>query len=380
MKKLVINCTHCGGALDQSLFLQQMEQGLREKMEADLKEKLKEQEVKLKARIKKELDAEASEERALLKEELEDKTARLKELNKTKAEVEKLKREKDSAEDEAKLKMQQELSIKLAEEKQKMTKVIEQQSSLRIIELQKQLEDQKKLTDQMKRKQDQGSVQLQGEAQEILIEEFLRKRFPHDEILEIKKGVKGADCLQIIQTAKGKCGSIYYESKRTKTFERSWIQKFKTDMREKGAQFGILISEARPSGIDRMTQIDGVWVVSFNEFQDLCGVLREATIKLNEAVCAQVNRGDKKELMYDFVTSELFRGYLSSIVEAFSQMQSDLNSEMRAIEGLWKKRTKNIEIIIDSTIGLYGNIMAISDNSFKPIIALELEKPEPENV
>src|SRR6185503_8841696 len=62
----------------------------------------------------------------------------------------------------------------------KVRKQEEEKNELKFLELKKQLDDQKKLVDEMKRKGEQGSMQLQGEVQELAIEEFLRSSFPLD--------------------------------------------------------------------------------------------------------------------------------------------------------------------------------------------------------
>ena len=145
------------------------------------------------------------------------------------------------------------MNVQLTEEKEKIRKVEQERNEMVLMELRKQLEDQKRLTEEMKRKQEQGSTQLQGEVQELGIEEFLSGAFPFDEIIEIKKGERGADCLQVVHTReKSNCGTIYYESKRTKEFSNAWIEKFKADIRLKGANIGVLVSEVYPKGMDRM--------------------------------------------------------------------------------------------------------------------------------
>ena len=158
----------------------------------------------------------------------------------------------------------------MGREKEKITRQEAEKNELRFKELQKQLEDQKKLTEEMKRKQEQGSMQLQGEVQELAIEEWLAWPFPLDTIEEIKKGERGGDCIQVVNTRTlQNCGSVYYESKRTKNFQPSWIEKFKADMREKGADIGVLVTDVLPADMDRLGQRDGVWICTFEEFKGL---------------------------------------------------------------------------------------------------------------
>ncbi len=308
-----------------------------------------------------------------MQNELNLKQEQLKELNRTKAEIEQLKREKDMVKEQTLMEAEKALSTKLNEERDKIKKLEQDRTELTIKELQKQLEDQKRLTEEMKRKQEQGSMQLQGEVQELAIEEWLMSQFPLDTIDEIKKGARGGDCVQIVNTrTKQNCGTIYYESKRTKDFQPSWIEKFKTDIRIKGANIGVLVTDVYPSDMQRMGLKDGIWICSYEEFKGLCKVLRESIVQLDSALATQENKGDKMSLLYDFLTSNTFRMQIEAIVEGFSQMQSDLDSEKRAMQRIWKTREKQIEKVITNTIDMYGSIKGIAGNAIGEIKALEL--------
>jgi hypothetical protein len=225
----------------------------------------------------------------------------------------------------------------------------------------------------MKRKQEQGSMQLQGEVQELAIEEFLAANFPLDTIDEIKKGARGGDCIQTVHTrTQQNCGTIYYESKRTKDFQPSWIEKFKADIRDRGSNIGVLVTEVMPSEMERMGLKDGIWICTFEEFKGLSTVLRESIIQLSTALVSQENKGDKMHLLYDFLTSNTFRMQVEAIVEGFSQMKADLESEKRSMQRIWKQREKQIEKVIVNTIDMYGSIKGIAGNAVQEVKALEL--------
>jgi hypothetical protein len=345
----------------------------QERLELQLKEGKKEIEAKLKAK----LNEEQEDQFKALQKELNEKSEQVKELNRSKAEIEKLKREKGELKEAAEAEAQKNLNATLLEEKEKIRKTEEEKNELKFKELQKQLEDQKKLTEEMKRKQDQGSMQLQGEVQELAIEEWLASSFPLDTIDEIKKGARGGDCIQIVNTrAAQNCGRIYYESKRTKDFQPAWIEKFKADMREKGADIGVLVSEVLPKGLDRVGQIDGVWICTFEEFKGLCSVLRETVVKLDLAIASQEGKGDKMHMLYDFLTSNTFRMQVEAIVEGFSQMKNDLDSEKRSMQRIWKQREKQLEKVIVNTIDMHASIKGIAGNAIQSVQALELPGAE----
>jgi len=310
-----------------------------------------------------------------MQNELDQKSEQVKDLHKSKAEIEKLKRENGEIEERSKYKAEQALSLQLANEREKIQKVVYQKNELVLKEKEKQLEDLKQKLDEARRQAEQGSQQSQGEIQELAIEEWLSTHFPFDTIDEIKKGMRGADCIQIVHTREMQnCGTIYYESKRTKDFQKSWIEKFKTDIREKGADVGVLITETLPKELERMSLVEGIWICTYDEFKALSYVLREHIVKLSHSMQAQENKSDKMSILYGYLTSTEFRMQIEAIVEGFTQMQGDLDSEKRAMGRIWKQREKQISKVLDNTVGMYGSIRGIAGSSITSIPALELGK------
>ena len=344
-----------------------------EELKKATKELLKQEKLKLQEELKKEILEEQSESIALLKKELDEKSNQVKELNTAKAQIEQLKRDKEEMESAIMAKAQLALNEQLKIEKEKIQKTVDDQNELKLKQKEEQLDQLKKQLQDTQRKLEQGSQQLQGEVQELAIEEYLQNKYPFDSIEEIKKGVRGGDCIQTVHTREiQNCGKIYYESKRTKDFQKSWIEKFKADMREKGADIGVLVTEALPKELDRMGLIDGVWICTYEEFKGLSSVLRESIIKINQAKKSEENKTDKMSLLYGYLTSTEFKMQIEAIVEGFTQMQSDLDSEKRSMQRIWKQREKQIEKVLDNTIGMYGSIKGIAGNSIGNVKALEL--------
>lgn len=347
----------------------------QERFDIKIKEERKLLEVKLKAKMQEEQADQLKE----LQKELDEKSEKVKELNKSKIEIARLQREKSELADSINAEAQIMLNTKLAEEKEKIRKSEQDKNELAIKELQKQLNDQKRLTEEMKRKQEQGSMQMQGEVQELAIEEWLAGKFPLDSIEEIKKGARGGDCIQTVNTrTRQNCGTIYYESKRTKDFQSGWIEKFKNDIRERGADIAVLVTEAMPADMDRMGLKDGIWVCSYEEFKGLCVVLRETIIQISNAIGSQENKGEKMTMLYDYLTSNEFKLQIEGIVEGFTLMKMDLESEKRSITGHWKKREKQIEKVLLNTNFMYNSIRGIAGNAIQPIKALEMSETEQE--
>jgi hypothetical protein len=237
----------------------------------------------------------------------------------------------------------------------------ENEFQLRLKELEKQLDDQKKLADEMRRKAEQGSMQLQGEVQELALEEMLATAFPFDIIIEVGKGVRGADCIQTIRNSFGQeCGKIIYESKRTENFGADWIEKLKADMRSLGADVAIIVTKTMPRGMERFGEKDGVWVCSFGELKAVSYMLRDGIIKIFNASKNQENKGDKMHMLYDYLTSNEFASQWKAIREGFMSMKLSIQKERDAMERLWKAREKQLEKVLLNAAHVRGSIEGIS--------------------
>lgn len=341
-----------------------------------LDQKLKAEREQYQAQIKKKISEEQEDQFKALQKELNEKSERLKELNKSKAEIEKLKREKSELSDKIEAEAQKKINDILIQEKEKIKIQAEEENKLKLMQLQKQLDDQIKLTADMKRKQEQGSMQLQGEVQELAIEDELRQAFPFDKIEEVSKGVRGADCVQtVVNKMQEDCGKIIYESKRTSNFGGDWVDKLKGDMLSAGADVAVLVTQTLPKDQKHFQMVNGVWVCSFSEFQSLAAVLRDGLIKVNATLSANENKGDKMQMLYSYLTGNEFRHQVEAIVDGFTSLKSELDREKRAMHKIWKDREKQIEKVILNTIDLYGSVKGIAGSSIKNIDSLELDNP-----
>lgn len=362
---------------EQQAKLNEEKQKYEENLHQAIQTGVKAEKKKLEKDIKEKIQSEQSDQFESLQEELNEKSDQLKEFNKAKSEIERLKREKAEIKDQVEAKAEKKLNDHLIKEKGKIMKLADQKTELKLIERDKVIEQLTENLKEAQRKAEQGSIQAQGEAQELAIEEWLTDQFPLDTIEEIKKGARGADCIQIINTPTSQnCGSIYYESKRTKGFQNSWIEKFKGDIRNKNVDIGILVTEAMPSDMERTGQREGIWICTFDEFKVLSLVLRESIISLSTAVSTQENKGDKMNMLYDFLTSNEFRLQIEAIVEGFTQLQTDLESEKRSMTGIWKKREKQIKKVLENTIFMYSSIKGIAGNAIKTVKLLELPRED----
>ena len=371
-----IKCPSCGEPIDVNKVLyHQLEHEMRKDFDANVKKAVQE-----KQRIlKKEAKEEQEERIQSLQDQLQKKSDQVKELHKSKAKIEQLKLEKDELQDKITFEKEQEHRQKLNEEKAKIKQFEEEKAKRKITEAEFKISEkdqiiqqQKVQLDNMQQKLEQGPVQWQGEVQELAIEEWLKEHFPQDAIVEIKKGQSGADCLQTIRNLGKNCGTIYYESKRTKTFQVAWIDKFKADIHQKKADIGVLVTQAMPKDMERFGLKDRIWICSFDEFKGLCYAFRDSLIQTSRAVVAQKNKGDKMAMLYDYLTDNEFRLDAEAIVQAFAQMKKGLDAEKRAMERIWRQREKQIERGLGGIAGMYGAIEGIAGNAIQPPASLEL--------
>ena len=342
--------------LEKGNIKKDMEDHIRKNIAADFENKLKllqsansDNEEKLKEARKKELEY-------LQKEQ---------QLNNKEAELEITLQKKLQAERTV-------LSEQIQKQEQEKSSIKDTQFQLKLRELEKQLDEQKKLAEEMRRKAEQSSMQRQGEVQELLLEEILKENFPFDLIEEVGKGVEGADCIQIVRNHSGReCGKIIYESKRTKAWQNNWIDKLKSDMRSRGADIAILVTQTFPKDMERFGEKDGVWICNFAEAASVAALIRNGIIKVYEIQRSEENKGDKMQLLYNYLTGVEFRGQVEAIAEGFLAMKNSITRERMQMEKMWKEREKQLEKVLISTSALYGSVKGIAGASVGDIPLLD---------
>lgn len=406
----LIKCPNCGHGFDveealsgklEAHFKAEYEKKVAEQANRFKEERLKLEQEKLrfeKARenenelfqekLQKKLEAEKLKIQSKAQEAVEQQLKMLTEENEQRKQENKILKSKELEllQKEAQLKEKQE-DLKLALEKEMLAKQQEIESKARAkeresfelekVKLLKQIDDNKKLAEEMKRKAEQGSMQLQGEVQELALEELLRSSYPFDEIKEVGKGISGADCIQtVINNTQQVCGSIVYESKRTKNFANDWIEKLKQDQIKCKADVAVIVTETLPSDMDRFGEKNGVWICGFHEVRSLSLVLREMLLRMNSVQLAQENKGDKMELLYNYLTSNEFVQNINRIVENYDAMINQLNSEKKAMMKIWSTREKQIWVVQENMASLFGSIKGIAGSALETTKALELPDPE----
>lgn len=344
----------------------------RRAQESDIKKKVDEECERTKISMKKEIEEQTAHSFGAKLRFLEDqkthsdqalKEARSKELEFLQREEQFRKREQDMEVEKERMIREERKRIQeeIRKSEDERYKLREEDHQMKVKELEKQLEDQKKLAQEALRKAEQGSMQLQGEVQELALEALLRAAFPYDTIKEVSKGIRGADCILTVRNAFGnECGCIIFESKRTQAFGPDWIDKLKADMQGCNAEIAVIVTQAFPKDMDRFGERQGVYICSFAEVKALVGILRTAIMKLYEARISQENKGDKMVMLYDYLTGSEFLVQWNTMRESFSSFRQQLQKERDDFEKNWKKKEKMLDLIIKNSLQISGSIEGIS--------------------
>lgn len=370
MNKII--CPSCGKEVEisQAISHKIQEEVFRkaeDKYKEELERKKKEIEEKTTVRVKEELELKVKDSQNELREEKERNTQLQERILENSEQLRKLMR-KD-------LDREQEMRDKLFREEEKIRldaqkKAAEEQHS-KLLEKDKQLQDALKANDEMRRKLQQGSQQTQGEAFEIEFESILKQTYPNDKITPVKKGSRGGDVIQEVWDGKGYfAGKILWELKNTKTWSESWIEKLKLDKRAINADEAILISEILPSDMKTAGFRKNIWVTKNNFVIPLADTMRAKLIQLYYIKNSVQGKDQKMEIIYKYLSGTEFKNRIESIIEAFTNMQQEIEKEKRYFSNKWARDERNIRQVIDNTYAMHGDFKSIIGNSLPQIKSL----------
>lgn len=306
-----------------------------------------------------------------LQEILKQRDKKLAEAQNAQAELIRKQRELDDAKRELELTIEKRTQEKLGAVREKAQKEAEEELKLKVMEKEQTIASMQKQIEELKRKAEQGSQQMQGEVQELALEELLSTNFPRDIFEPVPKGEHGGDILHRVLNPFGQmCGTILWESKRTKNWSDSWLGKLREDQRAAKAEIAVIVSQALPKGMETFELIDGVWVTHPRAAIPVAMTLRNTLLEVASARQATEGQQTKMEMVYQYLTGPHFRQRIQAIVEAFSSMQEDLDKEKRAITKQWAKREEQIHRVMQATVGMYGDLQGIAGKTLQEIEGL----------
>ena len=373
MNKNTITCKKCGSEIEISEALtHQIEDQILISLEAKHKKELEEATKLAGDEVSKKVSEQFTAQLASLQKENVEEIARNKkltgQLGEMLEEMRTLRRRDEDREVEMKKKI-------LEEEERIRAEAIKQTEDghrFKDLEKDKKLQDALKQVDELKTKMEQGSQQTQGEILELELEKVLKTEFPSDNILEIKKGERGADIVhEVIDKWGRRCGTILWETKNAQ-WQNPWAAKLKEDQRAKKADLAVLVSVAKPDWLDAFVYREGIWITVWPAAVSLAYALRINLMSLYHEKSLLEGKDEKKDIMYEYLMGVEFRHRVESIVEGFSSMQLELEREKRWFSAKWNRQEKEMRKVLDNTYGMVGDLEGITGKTLSEIKTLEL--------
>ena len=309
-----------------------------------------------------------------IQEILKQKDEKLAEAQKVQADLLRKQRELDDAKRELDLTIEKRVQEGLAATRDQAKKEAEEGLKFKVMEKEQTIASMQKQIEELKRRAEQGSQQLQGEVQELELEAMLISKFPLDQISPVAKGEHGGDVLHRVAGSFGQaCGTILWESKRTKNWSDGWLIKLREDQRQAKAEIAIIVSQALPKEVEAFEFIDGVWVTHPKVALPLAVAMRNTLMEVAGARQASEGQQTKMEMVYQYLMGPRFRQRVQAIVEGFSSMKDDLDKERKVIMKQWAKREEQIDRVMMATVGMYGDLQGIAGKTLQEIEGLELQ-------
>ena len=314
-------------------------------------------------------EAEAAE----LRRNLEVNNAKLAEAQQQQAELMRRQRALDDEKRELDLTVEKRVQASIGGIQIRARQEADEAARLRVAERDQTIESMARTIEELKRKAEQGSQQSQGEVLELELEVLLRGRFPSDLVEPVSKGELGADVVQQVNGSIGQAaGIILWESKRTKAWSDGWLAKLRDDQRRCGADVALIISQALPKHIEHFDLVDGVWVALPRYALPVAVALRQTLIEISGSRLAQQGQRTKMEQVYQYLTGIKFRQRVEAVVEKFHDMREDLDKERKFVGRQWAKRETQILSVIESTVGMVGDLQAIAGKAVPEIPSLDM--------
>jgi hypothetical protein len=309
-----------------------------------------------------------------LQEILKQRDAKLADAQKAQVELIRKQRELDDARRELDLTVEKRVHADLNAAREKARKEVEEELKLKVLEKEQTIASMQQQIENLKRRAEQGSQQLQGEVQELEIEALLSARFPRDTIQPVPKGEFGGDIIHRVMGPLGQpCGTILWETKRTKNWSDGWLPKLREDQRAAKAEVAVLLSQVLPKDVETFGLVDQVWIAHPKVALPVAVALRQTLIEIAGARQASEGQQTKMEMVYRYLTGPRFRQRVQAIVEAFSSMREDLDRERKAITKQWAKREEQIDRVMQATVGMYGDLQGIAGKTLQEIEGLEFQ-------
>ena len=216
---------------------------------------------------------------------------------------------------------------------------------------------------------DQGSPELDGEVQEVVLENYLSKRFLNDVFTPVPKGKPGADTIQEIMDKNVSCGKVLWESKTVTNFSEKWVEKLLDDMSVNNIGFGVLATEILPKKMKEKFEFRENKKIIICKFDETLDVVSEMVRQLAVTVNKVRNQGTKnldksQNELWQIFNSETFiiefRNLLKTAIKEKSQIEKDKSNDDKSYKkriALWNDRKDHLVNIVRTLSQIEGTKM-----------------------
>lgn len=303
---------------------------------------------------------------------LEARNAKLAEAQQAQAEALRKQRELDEKARELEVTIEKRVQASQAELVAKTRQGVTEELKSQVSQKDAQIDSLGRTVEELKRKLEQGSQQTQGEAFELQLEGLLKSKFPLDLIEPVAKGEAGGD---IVHTVNGQIGAsaglILWELKNTKNWSDAWLPKLRDNKRAAKADVALIVSTALPKGVETFDLIDGVYIAHPRCAVPVALTIRQGLLEVDSARTTQAGQQSKADQVYQYLTGARFKQRIEAVVERFKDMREDIDKERKFMVKAWAKRKAQVSAMIESTVGMVGDLHGIMGQAMPEIEAIE---------
>jgi hypothetical protein len=188
--------------------------------------------------------------------------------------------------------------------------------------------------------------QIEGlELEKKLVEE-LKRIFPTDEIIHY--GQQG-DILHKIIHNQAVVGSILYECKKTKKYDKKFIKQIKEDMATRNATYGVLLTYAFDKGNAGFKTEEGIIVIHPYGTIHLAEFLRKKLIEIYSLKLTKSELAEHAKKLWEYVKSDKFKNNIQDSIYRTKQLMELLEKERSVHERMWEMRNEHYNRIRENT-------------------------------
>lgn len=202
----------------------------------------------------------------------------------------------------------------------------------------RQIEKFQKLVMELEQKLERKNANEIGDGAEIDLYDVLREQFPSDGINRVPKGQNGADIIVDVKHNGETCGRIVIDSKNRRQWRDAYLVKLREDRVAAKAEHAILSTSVFPKDAKQLHIEDDIILVTPAGVVHIVVLLRASIVSLHVRGLSAADRVGKMQRLYQFITSETYRKYLSEANQLAQDILDLEVEEQKAHKSVWMRR------------------------------------------